>query len=347
MQPDSNTAEQYPLAMMLCGGGHQYASLLGSYQAVLDRGRSPDLLIATCGGAIIANLICRLQNNTERLDWLSSTAMYRFYSSQHAGPGNQLLKMLPAALARKLSARASKNPPDLFNTWLFDFSEPFPTLPDLTDNAPDLLIIGSQLHYSAAQLTAPVPAPSTTQQLFSETVFSNARVAKLLHNQGAAMASHSPRIAKKLVIQQDICSLLAMRISVADCYYYAPVTLGAHVYAGGLINLFPSEIALRCAKSVIAQPKADFDTLLATPAIRHVFAFDPQRRLEQYHRCSQLDWLPEVAPKPELANLRKHFDWRTGQLQLQLDSYLEFKQQVYSQYQWGYQSTIAATERSS
>ncbi len=337
--------------MMLCGGGHQYASLLGSYQAVLDRGRSPDLLIATCGGAIIANLICRIQNHTERLDWLSSPAMYRFYSSQHAGPGNQLLKMLPAALARKLSPRASKNAPDLFNTWLFDFSEPFPALPDLTDNAPDLLIIGSQLHYSPAQLAEPIPtlitAPITVPQLFSETVFSNARVAKLLRNQGAAMASHSPRIAKELVIQQDICSLLAMRISVADCYYYAPVTLDTHVYAGGLINLFPAEIALRCAKSVIAQPKADFDTLLATPAIRHVFAFDPQRRLEQYHRCSQLDWLPEITAKPELANLRKHFDWRTGQLQLQLDSYLEFKQQVYSQYQWGYQSTIAATERSS
>ena len=322
---------------MLCGGGHQYSTLLGRYQALIDQGKQPDLLIASCGGSIIANLICSISDPQQRLDWLSSKEMYRFWQSQIPGRGNQLHKVLLAALNRKLNRHTTRYIPDIFSTWLFDFEQPFPALPQRLPNAPDTLIIGTQVNYSEKDVGLASKKFVLTEALFSETLFCNERIGGLLRNEHAAMSDYSNKISTDLVIKHSVSELAAMRISVADCYYYQPVEMNGKQYIGGLINLFPIELAKRCAVEVISERKSRFDRMFAAPAIQHVFGFDPQHRLDQYHDNDNVTWLAKI-PTTGNTSIRKKINAFKNQLQLSVGSYDEFKQQVIEQYQAGYRA---------
>ena len=172
---------KYQQALMLSGGGHQYATLLGRYDALLDMGHKPDLLIASCGGSIVAHLIASIKDPQKRLDWISSKDMHRFWASQQAGPGNQIHRILFSALKRKLWNRVSTRLPDLMNTWLFRFDQSFPTLPQPLPDAPDVLIMGTQLNYQEEQIGS-----NSHDAIFSEVLFCNERVAALLANEAYA-----------------------------------------------------------------------------------------------------------------------------------------------------------------
>lgn len=322
---------------MLCGGGHQYSTLLGRYQALIDQGKQPDLLIASCGGSIIANLICSISDPQQRLDWLSSKEMHRFWQSQVPGPGNQLHKVLLGAFKRKFRINSTKQLPDLFSTWLFDFETPFPALPQRLPNAPDTLIIGTQMNYSQQDVGLPSKAAFFSDAQFSEVVFCNERIGDLLRNEKSSMANHSEKISTELVIKHSVSELTAMRVSVADCYYYQPVDLEGKQFIGGLINLFPIELAKCCAIEVISERKPNFDRLFAVPAIQHVFGFDPQHRLDQYHDNDDVTWLAEI-PTTGNGSIGKKINGFKNQLQLSVGSYDEFKQQVLEQYQAGYRA---------
>lgn len=354
--PLKQQPERYQQALMLCGGGHQYPMLLGRYQALFDSGYRPDLLVATCGGSIIGHLIRAIDDPQQRLDWLSSEAMYRFWLSQTAGPGNKLHRLLPALLRRKILKNSSNHPPDLESTWLFNFSAPFPTLPEPLANTPDILVIGTQLNYNHSGLKQ-----THSNAIFSEAVFCNERTASLvcantepsvsspavnaewskLQSAPSAMARLSKKIANDLVIYQDVPPLISAQISVADCYYYAPVTYRDKQFIGGLMDLFPIELAQRCAHQVIAEKKADFDTLLASPAIKHVFGFDPQQRLKQYHKTENVTWL-DKSTLSNTAGIYKKLNWRTNSVQLKVDHYAEFKAKIFAQYQLGYNDSLSS-----
>lgn len=322
---------------MLCGGGHQYATLLGRYQALIDQGKQPDLLIASCGGSIIANLICSIADPQQRLDWLSSKEMYQFWQSQVPGPGNQLHNVLLGVLKRKFRINSTKYLPDLFSTWLFEFENPFPALPQRLPNAPDTLMIGTQVNYSQKDVGLPNKTALLSESLFSEVLFCNERIGDLLRNEQSSMANHSEKISTELVIKHSVSELTAMRVSVADCYYYQPVEMDGKQYIGGLMNLFPIELAKRCAVEVISERKPNFDRMFAAPAIQHVFGFDPQYRLDQYHDHDDVTWLSKISTVGN-TSISKKINGLKNQLQLSVGSYDEFKQQVIDQYQAGYRA---------
>ena len=332
-------ATQYPQALMLAGGGHQYAILLGRYQALLDRGNKPDVLIATCGGAIVANLIRSIADAEQRLEWISSEEMHSFWQSQVSGPGNKLHKVLYSALIRKMDNKVADTLPDLFQSWLFDFSNTFPTLPTAYPDAPDLVTIGAQLNFQESQVGL-----ESYNGIFSEAIFCNGRSADLLTEEISAISALSEKVTSKIQIYQSIADSMAMRISVADCYYYPPVEVCGHEFIGGLINLFPIEIAQTLAREVIAERKANFDTTFASPAIKHVFGFDPQTRLDQYHAQENVTWLKEIDNANNVSSdnvsISKKINWLKNKIILEVGSYKNFKAQVLAQYQAGYQSTM-------
>lgn len=332
-------AAKYQQAFMLAGGGHQYAALLGRYQAIIDAGIKPDVLIATCGGAIVANLIRSISDAEQRLDWISSEEMHAFWKSQVSGPGNKLHKVLYSALIRKMNNNVSDTLPDLFQSWLFDFSNAFPTLPKAYSGAPDLVTIGTQLNYQETQVGL-----ESYSEIFSEAIFCNSRSAYLLAEERSTISVLSEKVASKIEIYTDIVDSIAMRISVADCYYYPPVEVCNHEFIGGLINLFPIEIAQALANNVIAERKPNFDTHFASPAIKHVFGFDPQIRLEQFHAQKNITWLKRIDSlnnvSPENLSIKKKIQWLRNKVSLDVGTYRSFKKQVLAQYQAGYELTI-------
>ena len=58
--------------MVLSGGGFRFGIYLGMYAAARDAGRAPDLVLASCGGAIAAAVIHTLPDPAAQKAWLAS-----------------------------------------------------------------------------------------------------------------------------------------------------------------------------------------------------------------------------------------------------------------------------------
>ena len=48
--------EKYKRCLVLAGGGGRLGTHLGTYAAACEAGEAPDLLLGTCGGALVAEL---------------------------------------------------------------------------------------------------------------------------------------------------------------------------------------------------------------------------------------------------------------------------------------------------
>ncbi|MFM8931391.1 MAG: patatin-like phospholipase family protein, partial [Gemmataceae bacterium] len=53
---------------------------LGLYDAAVEAGKAPDLIIATSGGAVAAGIIAAFPDKNERLAFLESEVFYHFMS---------------------------------------------------------------------------------------------------------------------------------------------------------------------------------------------------------------------------------------------------------------------------
>ena len=68
----------YPTVAVFSGGGTRYALYLGMYAAMQHYGVKPDLLIASCGGSIAANIIQSFATDEQRKAFIQSEELYSF-----------------------------------------------------------------------------------------------------------------------------------------------------------------------------------------------------------------------------------------------------------------------------
>ena len=97
--------------MIMGGGGFRFGIYIGMDAALREAGKAPDVIVASCGGAIAAAIIHNLPEPQAQRDWLASRAMYDFWcglkSTRHAA----LLATLTRA-ARRTQNRAGVIRPD-------------------------------------------------------------------------------------------------------------------------------------------------------------------------------------------------------------------------------------------
>jgi hypothetical protein len=81
-QPD----ERYERCMVLAGGGFRFGYYLGMHAAAVDAGQEPDLLLATCGGAVAGAIIRNLPDSAARKAWVASPQLYQYFCGLQSGP---------------------------------------------------------------------------------------------------------------------------------------------------------------------------------------------------------------------------------------------------------------------
>ena len=77
---------RYQQCMVMAGGGFRFGIYLGLYAAARDAGQAPDLVLASCGGAIAAALIHREPDVARQKAWLASPEMYNFWAGITPAP---------------------------------------------------------------------------------------------------------------------------------------------------------------------------------------------------------------------------------------------------------------------
>lgn len=330
--------EKYRQCMVLSGGGFRFGIYLGMYAAARDAGRAPDLVMASCGGAIAAAVIHTLPDVAQQKAWLASPDMHAFWSAIRPAPAATIHRTLLDVASRAINQRPAPQVPDLFGNYLFDL----PALPQLplpgAVSGPDVALVGSKLLYTPAE----VGQRRGQRKLFEQTVFCGPRAAALLHGVPAPLGATewcnsavAPHVATDTTVPLDV----AARISVSDMYYFNCHPHGGAHYMGGVVDLFPIEMAHRLADSVVMEFKAPFDQVMSVPAWRAVLGTNADQRLRHVHAQRADVWIDTSDIEQALARpyLRKVLAWRENRVRLEAPpSYDTFVQHMDAHWNFGY-----------
>ena len=168
----------YKRCLVMGGGGFRFGIYIGMYAALRQAGKAPDVLLASCGGAIAAAIIHNLPDPEAQRAWLSSEAMYQFWCSLRSTDNAVLLGTLLRAARRKMSSASAPVIPDLFNDYLFEIPPQLPFPPATGTPEVDVAIIGGKLLFDASdvgqprvQLALAARLADIRSKLYAETVF--------------------------------------------------------------------------------------------------------------------------------------------------------------------------------
>lgn len=324
--------------MVLSGGGFRFGIYLGMYAAACDAGQAPDVVLASCGGAIAAAVIHTVPDPAQQKAWLASPEMYTFWSSIQPAPAATIHRTLLNLASRAINLNPAPKLPDLFDDYLFAL----PALPQLASptaqRGPDVALVGSKLLYTAAE----VGQRRGRRKLFEQTVFCGPRAAQLLHGIPAPLGATewgNSAVAAHVATDTTMPLDVAARISVSDMYYFAAHPHGGAHYMGGVVDLFPIELAHRLANTVIMEFKSPFDQVMSVPAWRAVLGTNANQRLRRVHAQHADVWIDTSDIERALAKpyLRKVLAWRENRVRLEpLPSYAVFVQHMQEHWDFGY-----------
>jgi len=337
---------KYRRCLVLAGGGFRFAYYLGVHAAAEERGYCPDLLLATCGGAMAAAVIAALPDAAARRDWIAGPRMYSFLRAIQPMRDADACHALLGAARRWIDRVPARRVPSLFGDYLFELPTVLP-LPEpcvQTDKTPALAIVGTRLLFAPDE----VGQLRGTRRLFAQVTFCPVRAARLLAEMMAPAAyprwsggAVDPRLESDTVMPV----LDAVRISITDMFYFRSHAHGPHHYAGGVIDLVPIELARRLAHEVIVERKAPFDRWLALPALRAVLGIHGAARLKHVHAQLADAWIDTTGAAYALRaqSVGKRIDWRRNRIGLVLpDTQAAYVAQVDAQWEYGYRQGLAA-----
>ncbi|MES2947955.1 MAG: patatin-like phospholipase family protein [Pseudomonadota bacterium] len=334
----AQTHKKYRQCMVMSGGGFRFGIYLGMYAAACDAGQAPDLVLASCGGAIAAAVIHTVPDPVQQKAWLASPEMHRFWSAITPAPAAKIHRILLDVASRAINPRPAPRLPDLFDNYLFAL----PTLPQLAPTAaqqgPDVALVGSKLLYTPSE----VGHRRGRRKLFEQTVFCGPRAAALLHGVHAPLGAAewgNTAVASQVATDTTMPLDVAARISVSDMYYFACHPHGGAHYMGGVVDLFPIEMAHRLADNVVMEFKAPFDQLTSVPAWRAVLGTNANQRLRRVHAQHADVWIDTSDIEHALTKpyLRKVLAWRENRVRLEPPpSYPVFVQHMQEHWNFGY-----------
>ncbi|WP_082507454.1 MULTISPECIES: patatin-like phospholipase family protein [unclassified Duganella] len=338
--------QKYERCMVMAGGGFRFGYYLGMHAAAEDSGMAPDIILASCGGSLAAAIIHALPDAEQRKQWLVSPAMYRFLCRMHAAPHVRPLPVLGAALLRGLSHGRAKRVPDVFDDYMFELPGELP-LPASAQSHTALAIVAAKLLFRrehTGQMRGERP-------LFAEVVLGPDRACGLLEGWQAPASSPAwscGAVAPGLLLDSTMPIADAVRSSITDMLYFACHAHGGEHYMGGVIDLFPIEIAHGLARHVTMEAKPPFGQVLAIPALRQVLGIDGNARLKHVHAQHAHAWVDtsDISRALRGSGMRKRIDWLGNRIRLEMPhSLAAYAQDVEAQWQYGYQRGIEAYAR--
>ncbi|HEV7816588.1 MAG TPA: patatin-like phospholipase family protein [Janthinobacterium sp.] len=331
--------------MVMAGGGFRFGIYLGMYEAMRQSDRAPDLLLASCGGSLAATVIQSLPDDASRRAWLYSPGMYRFWCALKSAPQANLARTLWRAARRAVARGNAAVIPDLFQDYLFELAPQLPFPPVSAQSETDLAIIGGKLLFSERE----AGQPRGRRKLFAETLFCPPRAAALV--QGMVSPLSDPRwgehaVASDLLTDAAMAPADAARISISDMFYFPPPRVGDEHYIGGVIDLFPVELARRLADEVILEFKEAFDQTFAIPAWRSVLGLDGNQRL-RYANGQPADIRIDASDVSSIEEpMQQKLDWRRNRIDVIMPAdHATFVRHMEAQWEYGFQRGMEACAR--
>ena len=269
--------EKYKRCLVLAGGGGRLGVHLGTVAAACEAGHAPDVLLGTCGGALVAALVHAEPDPARQLELLGGPAMYRFWRGVRTRPGLSLARAAASLAWRALDPRRAPRVPDLQRDALFDVADGWPQVAWRAGAAIDAVLLGARWLVDAAA----AGAPRGDRALFETVAIGPARATALLA--GAPAGHGAAAVGQRLATldARDMALDDAVRISLTDMIYLPPADVGGARWLGGAVDLMPVELATRLADEVWIDRKDAISRWTIGPAWRAVLGLDARARQRQ------------------------------------------------------------------
>jgi len=275
--------KKYRRCLVLAGGGGRLGTHLGTYAAACEAGEAPDLLLGTCGGALVAALIHAESDPVRQLDFLAGPEMYRFWCSVRTRHEASVVAALSGLVRRVLDRRHAPFVPDLDRDALFEVTGDWPSLNWRQDpNAIDIVLLGARLLYEPVE----VGSRRAGRTLLEPVAIGSLRACRLLERvpsaSGSGSHAHSAVGQKIATLETDDLPLQdAVRISLTDMVYLRPAEASGDRWLGGAVDLMPVELAASLADAVWTDRKDPIPRWTMAPAWRAVLGIDAAQRQHQ------------------------------------------------------------------
>lgn len=348
----------YQDTLIFAGGGLRFGYYLGMYQAYCEYyQKPPELIIASCGGAIALSILSLCPNPIKAQDFFKSYACYRLLCRIQGRNNDSLMTYATPALSRYLKHKtpfinhhtllSEKTYQSLYHQALFciddESNKPLFCADEFLiecgqeyyDTPLNFIIVLSQIHKINQQY-----------QFQEYLACSHSDIKTHLLNQ----AIHSPishynsvRIQKELKIMDNLPIEMAMRASVADMYYLTPILYQDNILFGGVLDLMPIDIANKISNAIFIDDKPTYDNYLAIPAIQTVFGFNANDRLTALKNDNHpnIHWLPMADNRMQIDPLlKKQYRLKQGDIQPIYPDFSEFQRRMQAQIDYGYQRSF-------
>lgn len=337
-----NHSDKYQHCLVMAGGGFHFGYYLGIYAALCELGKKPDIILASCGGSIAAAIVQALSDDEERKAWLCSPQMYAFWCELKSKSTARLTKIFADAIKRRFLKHSAKYIPDLFNDYMFEIPAQLP-LPAITQAHIDVAIVAGKLLYAEHE----VGQLRQSRKLFSEVIFCNERAAALVNHLTAPLSDlqfGDTAVAPELLTDVTMPISDAVRASIADMFYFR---CHSHVfeqkvnhYVGGVIDLFPIEVASELAENVTMELKGFYDKAYGLPAVRAVLGFDGNQRLSHVLQQPVDAWVNTSDMEQYFLKqrIRQKAIWHKNRIDIVTPpTYEAYVQVIEAQWKFGYQ----------
>lgn len=332
----------------MAGGGFRFGYYLGIYAAMRQRNQTPDLLLASCGGAIAAGIIQHFPDDAQRKAWICSAEMHQFWLQMKSSQQASIGRALTGAMMRGLSTKSAHRIPDLFNDYMFEIPAELPVPPTSRANQEtEVAIIAGKLLFNEDELGQ----LRGERKLFAETVFCTPRAATLLDGMQAPLSAESGggnAIAPEVLTDVNMPTAQAARASVSDMFYFRCHSYQGSHYIGGVIDLFPIEIAHQLAEQVIMELKGPYDKLFSIPALRSVLGINGNQRLQHVLQQRADLWFDTSDMEQALLEnqIVKKIAWQRNRIELRMPlSYEAYVKMIEAQWEYGFQRGLKAFSR--
>lgn len=339
--------EKYKNAMVFSGGGTRIMIYLGMYAALEDLGKRPDVLLATCGGALAATVINAFADNFSRKEYLKSEEYFNFVKSLTLTEESKLKNIGLFSLKKILNKKNASFLEDVFNKYLVempqDLDQILPSLKNVQFSS-DLptIIIGSEMLFKPSE----IGTRRNDRKLYRKLLITDLETSEKIDLEKIKLKSKNyleSAVTEDIIVKTDLSMLLSSRISASDMFYIAPVLIDDSYFAGGAIDLVPVEIAKHLAKEIIIEKKQNYNKV-EEALVRAVLGYSGNARLQEINFQNVNFEIDTTDIKNYLKSqfIAKKIDWHKFKIKLTIPETLEkFRKDQHLQWNYGYERTMA------
>lgn len=248
------TAKPFKRVLYMHGWGFDFAVFFGIYQAMVDAGQAPDLIVGACGGGVAAGMIAAHPDLAELKKFAKGPELHSLISDIKPKKGGNLLYAFSVQQKIASSFRAAKKHPAFAAAWIADasISRPDPetlefvvpkiitsrtimdapnetgmpkflgTLPDPQPGQPHVAILTTQILFNPEEQGKPRKGP-----LYQGVILTRKEDALLLKDSietSLETRLSSSTFAKKVITRDDFGLYSSARATISDPFFFEPYT---------------------------------------------------------------------------------------------------------------------------